>query len=153
MNNTDVFRVYNNTNFDIGITLSTNQQRVIRAGTFLPNVSVEDILFIESNASRRKPFSSKVLTVKDSNEKEYSLEDIGGYTDPYTEKHYDADEIASQLSKSAKSISAWIKNIEDPIELDAIREMAEKMDLPGSKLKIIQAKIPNRNMLESDENE
>ena len=44
MNNTDVFRVYNNTNFDIGITLSTNQQRVIRAGTFLPNVSVEDIL-------------------------------------------------------------------------------------------------------------
>jgi hypothetical protein len=150
MDNSTTFRVYNNTNYDIGITLSTNQQRAIRAGTFLPNISVEDILFIENNA-RCKPFSSKLLLVKDTNDKELSLEDIGGYTDPYAEKHFSPDEIAAQLEKSAKSIAAWLKDIEDPIELDAIRDMADKMDLPGSKLKVIQAKIPNRNMLESDE--
>lgn len=142
--------IYNNATYDIGITLSTGQQRAIRAGTGLPYMSAEEIIYIESNAAC-KPFSSKLLLIKDKNNKEYSLEDIGGYTDPYTEKHFSPDEIAAQLEKSAKSIAAWIKDIEDPLELDAIRDMAEKMDLPASKLKVIQAKIPNRNMLEPDE--
>jgi hypothetical protein len=144
------YRIYNNTNYDIGITLSTRQQRVIRAGTPLPFIPAEEIIYIESNASC-KPFSSKVLLIKDANDKELTLEDIGGYTDPYAEQHFSPDEIAAQLEKSAKSIASWLKDITDPIELDAIREIAEKMDLPGSKLKIIQAKIPNRNMLEPDE--
>ena len=149
MDNNATFRVFNNTNYDIGITLSSNQQRIIRANTFLPNISVEDILYIESNATC-KPFSSKMLMIKNTNDEELSLEDIGGATDPYVEKHFSPEEISANLEKSAKHIAAWLKDIEDPIELDAIREMAEKMDLPGSKLKVIQAKIPNRNMLESE---
>ena len=150
MENNTTYRIYNNTNYDIGITLSTNQQRVIRAGTPRPFIPAEEIIYIESNA-RCKPFSSKLLLIKDSNDKELSLEDIGGFTDPYAETHFSPDEIAANLEKSAKHIANWIKDIEDPIELDAIREMADKMDLPASKLKVIQAKIPNRNMLESDE--
>ena len=152
INNNTVFRVYNNTHYDIGITLSTDQKRVIRAGTFLPNVSVEDILYIEDN-SNCKPFSSKLLLVKNSNEEIFSLEDLGGYTNPYAETHFSAEEIAANLDKSAKAIANWLKDINDPIELDAIRAMADKMDLPASKLKVIQAKIPNRSVLESDEEE
>ena len=150
MDNNTTYRIYNNTNYDIGITLSTGQQRIIRAGTPLPYIPAEEIIYVESNA-RCKPFSSKILLIKDTNDKEQTLEDIGGFTDPYAEQHFSPDEIAAQLEKSAKSIANWIKEIEDPIELDAIRDMAEKMDLPASKLKVIQAKIPNRNMLEPDE--
>lgn len=146
----ELLYVHNTTNYDIGITLSSNQQRVIRAGTFLP-MSIDDILYIESNATRSRPFSSKLFAIKDKGGKEYALEDIGGFTDPYVKKHFDADEITANLSKSAKHIGAWLKEIEDPIELDAIRDIAEKMDLPGSKLKLIQAKIPNINLLEPDE--
>ena len=150
MDNNAMFSIYNNTNYDIGITLSTTQQRVVRAGTPLPFIPAEEIIFIESNAAC-KPFSSKMLLIKDSNNKEVSLEDIGGFTDPYAEKHFSPDEIAANLEKSAKYIANWLSEIEDPIELDAIREMANKMDLPASKLKVIQAKLPNRNMLEPDE--
>ena len=147
---TEVLQVYNRTHYDIGITLSTGMQPVIRAGSFFP-LSVMDILYIESVASRSKPFSSKLLVVEDDNHNDLSLEDLGGFTDPYVEKHFDAEEISANLNKSAKHIAEWLKNIEDHIELDAIRDMADKMDLPGSKLKVIQAKIPNRNMLESEE--
>lgn len=150
MDGLTLFRVYNNTNYDIGITLASGQKPVVRTGSFLP-ITVNDILYIESTALRSKPFSSKLLIVKDNNNNELSLEDLGGFTDPYVKKHYDADEIAANLEKSAKHIAAWLKDIEDPIELDAIRDMAEKMDLPQSKLKLIQAKIPNRNLLEPDE--
>ena len=88
-----------------------------------------------------------------SNEEIFSLEDLGGYTNPYAETHFSAEEIAANLDKSAKAIANWLKDINDPIELDAIRAMADKMDLPASKLKVIQAKIPNRSVLESDEEE
>ena len=150
MDGTALFRVYNNTNYDIGITLTSGQKPVIRHGSFLP-LSVNDILYIESTALRSKPFSSKILVVKDNNNKEMSLEDLGGFTDPYAKKHFDADEIAANLEKSTKAVAAWLKTIDDPVELDAIRDMAEKMDLPGSKLKLIQAKVPNKNLLEPDE--
>lgn len=150
MDGTTLFRVYNRTNYDIGVTLTSGLKPVIRNGSFLP-LSVNDILYIESTALRSKPFSSKILVIENDNNEELSLEDIGGFSDPYAKKHFDADEIAANLEKSAKSIAAWLKDIEDPIELDAIRDMAEKMDLPGSKLKLIQAKVPNRNLLESEE--
>ena len=150
MEGNTTFRVYNKTNYDIGITLTSGQKPVIRRGSFLP-LSVNDILYIESTALRAKPFSSKLFTIVDNNNKELSLEDIGGFTDPYANKHFDSDEIAANLNKSAKNIAAWLDGIDDPIELDAIREMATKMDLPGSKLKVIQAKIPNRDLLEPDE--
>jgi len=152
MDNNVTYRVYNNANYDIGITLSTGQQRVIRAGTPLPYIPAEEIIFIESNATC-KPFSSKLLLIKDTNDKELSLEEIGGFTDPYAEKHFSPDEIAANLEKSAKFIANWLKDIEDPIQLDAIGEMAKKMDLPGSKFKVIQAKLPNKNMLEPDDEE
>ncbi len=150
MDNTTTLRIYNNTNYDIGVTLSSTQQRVIRAGSFLPYVAIEDILFIEDN-SRCKPFSSKIFSIKDSNNKEYSLEDLGGATDPYVEKMFSPDEIMANLNKSAKHIASWIADINDPVQLDAIAAMAGQMDLQGSKLKVIQAKIPNQNLLDTEE--
>ena len=144
-----MLQVYNTANFDVGVTLSSTQQRVIRHDSFLP-MSVDDILYIESNC-HAKPFSSRRLVIKDREGKEYTLEDLGGFTDPYVKQHFDADEIAANLSKSAKHITAWLSEIDDPVELDAIGEMAKKMDLPGSKLKIVQAKVPNKDLLEPDE--
>ena len=113
-------------------------------------ISVDDIIYIEENC-RSKPFSAKLFSIKDDEGKEYTLDDIGGYTDPYVEKHHDTDEIAANLSKSVKHITSWLSEINDAVELDLIREVAEQMDLPASKLKVIQAKIPNRNLLDTDE--
>ena len=149
MDTNTLLHVYNTAIYDVGITLSSTQQRVIKHGSFIP-LSVDDILYIESNCSA-KPFSAKRLVIKDKNGKDYSLEDIGGYTDPYAKHHYDADEITANLSKNAKHIAAWLKDIDDPVQLDAIAVIANEMDLPASKLKLIQAKVPNKDMLEPDE--
>jgi len=150
MEGSTILRVYNKCNYDIGVTLSSGQKPVVRKGSFLP-MSVNDILYIESTALRRRPFSSKSLVAMSDNGDELTLEDIGGYTDTYAEKHYDEDEIAANFKKPAKAVEAWLNSIEDPIELHAIAEIAMKMDLPGSKLKLIQAKVPNIDLLNKEE--
>lgn len=144
------FRVYNRTNYDIGVTLSSGQKPNIRKGSFLP-LSVDDILYIESIARGRKPFSSKELVPVDPSGKDLSLEDLGGYTDEYAEQHFSEEEIKTNLKKPFKAVENWLNKIEDPVELHAIAEVAVKMDLPGSKLKLVQAKMPNVDLLDNIE--
>ena len=144
------FRVYNRCNYDIGVTLSSGLQPNIRKDSFLP-LSVDDILYIESIAQGRKPFSSKMLVAVDNEGKDLTLEDLGGYSDPYAEVHYDEEEIIKNLEKPYKAVENWLKKIEDPIELHAIAITAKKIDLPGSKLKLVQAKVPNIDLLDMED--
>ena len=145
MDGMKVFRVYNRCNYDIGITLTSGQQPIIRHGSFLP-MTVNDILYVESIARGRKPFSSGELVVVSDDGKDLTLEDLGGYTDSFTAKHYDKDEISANLKKSAKNIEAWLADIDDPIELHAIADVAKEMDLPTSKMKLILAKLPEADV-------
>lgn len=149
MNGDKKFRVYNRCNYDIGITLTSGQQPNIRAGSFLP-LSVDDILYIESIARGRKPFSSKQLVPVSDDGKELTLEDLGGYTDTYAVQHFGSEEIEANLKKSAKVVEKWLEDITDPIELHAIAMVAKEMDLPGSKMKLVQAKVPNIDLLSDD---
>jgi len=143
MDGTARFRVFNRCGYDIGITLMSGQQPIIRAGSFL-TISVDDILYLESIArGKKKPFSSRELVAVDSNGNDLTLEDLGGYTDTYSEKHFGEEEISANLKKSAKQIEAWLDGIEDMIELNAILEIATKMDLPNSKMKLIKSKLPD----------
>ena len=146
MEGNKVFRVENRCNYDIGVILTSGQKPNIRKGSFLP-LSVNDILYIESVAKRRRPFSSGELVAVTSDGKSLSLSDLGGYEDTYTVKHFSEEEITSNLKKSAKQIEAWLQTIEDPVELHAIREVAQKMDLQSSKLRIIQEKLPDVDLL------
>ena len=101
MNGLQVFRVYNRCGYDIGVTLSNGLQPVIKAGSFLP-ITVNDILYLESIAmGKKKPFSSKELVAVSDDGKDLTLEDLGGYTDSYSEKHFGEEEISAMLKKSA----------------------------------------------------
>lgn len=146
MEGNKVFRVENRCNYDIGVVLTSGQKPNIRKGSFLP-LSVNDILYIESVAKRRRPFSSGELVAVTDEGKPLSLSDLGGYEDTYTVKHFSEDEIVSNLKKSAKQIEAWLQTVEDPVELHAIREVAEKMDLQSSKLRVVQEKLPDIDLL------
>ena len=148
MDGMKMFRVYNRCGYDIGITLTSGQQPVIRAGSFLP-MTVNDILYLESIArGKKKPFSSRELVPVSDDGKDLTLEDLGGYTDTYSEKHFGTDEISANLKKSAKQIENWLAEVEDPIELHAILDVAKEMDLPTSKMKIILAKVPETNVFD-----
>lgn len=139
-------RVFNKTKYDIGVTLMSGQKPNIKRDSFL-SMTVDDILYIESIATGRRPFSSGELVPVTDDGKELTLEDLGGYTDVDTVKHFGDEEIEANLKKSAKNIEGWLAQIDDPIELHAIMEVAKTMDLPQSKLKILQAKMPNRDLL------
>ena len=148
MDGMKMFRVYNRCNYDIGITLTSGQQPIIRVGSFLP-MTVNDILYLVSIArGKKKPFSSKELVIVDDSNKELTLEDLGGYTDTYSEKHFGEKEITANLKKSAKQIEVWLADIEDPSELYAIHKLAKEMDLASSKMKLIEAKIPDPDMFD-----
>lgn len=146
MDNSKTFQVRNKCGYDIGVTLTTGQQPNIRKGSFLP-LSANEILYIESIARGRRPFSSGELEIVDDGGKKLKLEDLGGYTDTYTEKHFSKEEISANLKKSAKQIENWLEGITDPVELHAIKETADEMDLPSSKLKVLQEKLPNIDLL------
>ena len=142
-------RVVNKCNYDIGVTLTSGQKPNIRANSFLP-LSVNDILYIESIARGRKPFSSKQLIITTDDNRELTLEDLGGYTDTYAESHFSNEEIRANLEKPNKAVAKWLEGIEDPVELHAIRVVADEMDLPTSKMRILQAKIPNIDLLQEE---
>lgn len=145
MDGMKMFRVYNRCNYDIGITLTSGQQPIIRTGSFLP-LTVNDILYLESIARGRRPFSSGELAIVSDDGKDLTLEDLGGYTDTYTAKHYSKEEIMTTLKKPAKQIETWLEGIDDPVELYAIAEIAHEMDLPNSKMKLITAKVPDPDL-------
>lgn len=146
MDGSKTFRVYNRCGYDVGITLTSGQQPTIRAGSFLP-MSVNDILYLESIArGKKKPFSSRELVAVSDDGKDLTLEDLGGYTDTYSEKHFNEAEISANLKKSAKQIEAWLEQIEDVIELNSILDIAKTMDLPTSKMKVIMAKLPEADV-------
>ena len=145
------FRVYNRCIYDIGVTLTSGQQPNIRAGSFLP-LSVNDILYIESIASGKKPFSSRMLVPVSDDGKDMTLEQLGGYTDEYSEAHFSEEEIIANLKKPYKAVENWLNKISDPVELHSVLEAAKKMnDLPASKLKLLQTKFPNVDVLEEVE--
>ena len=141
------FRVFNRCKYDIGVNLVNGKSLNIKAGNF-QLLSVNDILFIDGVCTNSKFFSSKQLVPVDDTGKELTLEDIGGYHDDTVVVHMNDDEIMAELKKPAKAMEAWLKDIEAPEELHAIYLIAKEMDLPTSKLKILNAKLPNKDWLE-----
>jgi hypothetical protein len=58
--------------------------------------------------------------------------------------------ITTMLKQSPKKIEAWLADINDPAELDAISAVAKTMDLTASKLKVINAKMPHNDILDDE---
>ena len=147
------YRVYNRCNHAIGVYVNNGQQSInIKPNSFAV-LSANDILYIESICNKKKFFSSKMLVPVDDAGKDLRLEDLGGFSDESATIHHSAKEIETNLKKPFNAFKSWISKIDDPVELHEIWEVGKKMDLPASKLKILNAKMPNRDLLNEEESE
>lgn len=141
-------KVYNKANYDIGVRLTNGQGLNIKPNSF-QLLTVNDIFFIESICAAPRYFSAKMLVPVDDNGKELTLEDLGGYTDDFSERHMTTEEIVAMLKKPIKTLEPWLDDINSPEELHSIYMAAMTMmdTLPGTKIKLLKEKIPDKDWL------
>ena len=140
-------RVYNRCKFDIGVVVPDGRQYNIKPGSFAM-LTVDDINYIDSICQKKKLFATGMLEAVDSNGVIIPLEKMGMAKTEEDRKILSDDEISAALKKSLKSVEAWLNSIDDPVELHAIYKVASEMDLPASKLKLLNAKMPNKDWLD-----
>lgn len=142
-----LYRVYNKCKYDIGVVTQQNIGINIKAGSF-QMLTPNDIAFIEANCADRKFFSQRMLVPVDDDGNEVDLRKVHVPVDVDVVPHRSDDEIIAALKGSAKKLEDWLSTIDDPAELHAIYKVAEGLDLPASKLKILSGKMPNKDWLD-----
>lgn len=142
-----LYRVYNRCKHDIGVMKQNGIGVNIKAGGF-QMLSANDIAFIESNCASVKYFSQKMLVPVDDDGNDVPLRQV--HIPEYDEAfvHMNDVEITAALKGSLKKIEEWLNNIDDPAELHAIYKVAQELDLPASKLKLLSTKMPNKDWLD-----
>ena len=138
-------RVYNRAVYDIGVTTINGFSFNIRPNSF-QMMTVNDIMYIESAFPKSAFFSRGLLEAVDETGKTVSITDMG--FPPSEQRHVTEDEIKKMLGKSAKAIEEWLDSIADDSERHTIFTVAQKMDLPSSKLKILSKYMPNKDWLD-----
>lgn len=140
-------RAYNRCNFDIGVVTSEGRQYNIKPGSFVM-LTVDDINYIDSICQKKKFFATGMLEAVDSAGNRVDLEKIGLAVTEDDKPILTEEEISAALKKSLKSVETWLNDIDDPAELHAVYKVAMEMDLPASKLKILNARMPNKDWLD-----
>ena len=136
-------KAYNYTKYDIGIRLLNNVEYNIKPGSFAI-LTVNDVLFLESTYPNSGFFSKKLLVLVDDLGNEVGVGELG-LPERGADVHQNDGEIITMLKGSAKKMEEWVSAIEDPIELHAIFEVADKMDISWQKVKILSKYIPEFN--------
>lgn len=143
------YRVKNMCRYDIGVKLTNGLSIMIAAGSF-QMMTADDIAYVESICTVNKFFSKRMLVPYDAEGNEVPLDKMGMIVSEDEIPHLEDDTICAMLKQSPKKIEAWLAEINDPAELDAISTVAKTMDLTASRLKVINAKMPHNDILDTE---
>lgn len=136
-------KVYNDRNHNVGLTLQNGTERVVQAKSYTL-LTREDIDYLASIAPDLFIDECK-LRLEDR-----KLAIDMGFIQDENAPMFDSAEIKKQLSGSAGKLRQWLHTIEKPFLLDEVFEVVKTMDLPASKLQILQEKFPDRALIEID---
>ena len=131
---TDKVRVLNQTSYDIGLKLMNGAERNIHGGSFIV-LSRDDVEYVMGLAPKLFVAPCQLLVQDDE-----LLQDFG-VAEKVDEVKIDREEIGRKLAGSLKSMKAWLETVDAPFVLDIIRQVADGMDLPASKQKVLDAKL------------
>ena len=139
----DKIKVYNARKYAVGLVLQNGAERVILPGSFAL-LTRDDIEYAGAIAPQ--------LFV---GEKHLYLEDRElaaqlGFIDDAATPRMDTDEIRKKLSLRPAQIKVWLDTIQEGYLLDAICDVAATMDLPASKLQLLQDRLPEREFLKAE---
>lgn len=143
------YRVKNMCRYDIGVKLTNGLSIMIAAGSF-QMMTADDIAYVESICTVNKFFSKRMLVPYDAEGNEVPLDKMGMIVSEDEVPHLEDDTICAMLKQSPKKIETWLAEINDPAELDAISTVAKTMDLTASRLKVINAKMPHNDILDTE---
>lgn len=126
-------RVYNRNKFDVGVCTMNGIGINIKSGSF----TVLDQNEIDYIGTLCNYFIDGTLIIEDGTTAKENL------VVPEENKHYFAsdEEIKKKLKGTAKAIENWLKDEENRVYLERVNDIAKTMDLPKSKLDIINAKV------------
>ena len=142
MNNEKTVRIYNPQKFAVGITtLDKPFGFAIKPGSFAI-ISEQDVDYLGSISNI---FRRGVLRLDEDHNDLLLGIGINVVNDP---NYCDEADIRKHLSGTAKALGEWLKEIHEGYILDKIFDIAKDMNLPASKIKVLSAKMPNRNLLE-----
>ena len=136
-------RVYNPRKYAIGVILQNGTERSILPGSFAL-LTKDDIEYLASIAPALFE-GEKQLRLDDRN-----LAVDLGFVESVDQSVLDDEEIRKNLGQRASSVKAWLDSIHEAYLLDAICDVADQMDLPASKLQLLQERMPEREFLKAE---
>lgn len=142
----DKIRVINPQKFDVGVITQDKPIGMnIKAGGFIM-LTQDDIDYIMSISTL---FQRGFLRIEETKAAEI-MESVG--IDVNTDPNFiDDEDIRKKLNGAAKNIEKWLNDIHEEYILDRIFDVAKDMNLNMSKIKVLQAKMPNKNFLDDNE--
>jgi len=136
------YKVFNDRSYNIGMVLANGVERVVKPGsyTLLSKDEIEHVASIAPKlflGERQLRFEDRKLAV-----------DMGFIADENAPL-FDTAEIRKHLSGSIAKMKAWLETVTEPFLLDEVLTVARTMDLPASKLQVLQDKFPGQTLIES----
>jgi hypothetical protein len=128
---------------NIGIKTPNNMFGInIRPGSFTI-VDEDDVDYLMSTTTL---LSKGWLQVEEKKKTEV-LEKMG-IDETETSAFMSDEEIMKKLNSNGRTLEKWLNDITDPMQLDRIANLAVGMNLSMNKIKILQAKIPGRDLMD-----
>lgn len=136
----DRFKVINDRTYDIGLLLPNGTERVVHARSYTL-LTRDEIDYVVS-----------VAPALFAGEKQLRLEERAlavemGFAACEDSPVFGEAEIRKHLGQRAQVLKAWLDGIQEPFLWDEVFRVARQMDLPATKLQIVQERFPERPLV------
>lgn len=136
-------KVLNERQYDIGLRLQNGTERIIKSKSYalLPRDEVEYL----ASLAPALFYDERQLRLENR-----SLAVDLGFIQDVNLPVFGETEIRKQLGGGVTKLKQWLDTLSEPFLLDEVYAIAMTMDLPASKLQLLQERMPDRAMIQPE---